>query len=292
MRFRSTFPELRVPFYRDLGDALEQGLDAVHVVTSAPSHVSIAKAVVRSGFEGALLIEKPVSNSVAEADGLVELMRSLDWKGRAAVDYHRRCSKLYAGIEHSIRSGEYGKLLGVEFSRACKLSMNGAHFVDLANWFIDAAPVSVAAELDEHSTLDHRGAFFFDPAGKVEVTYQNGLKFELDARGKADVAARGITVHLENADLRVNDVESLLEIRTPAGTRTLPSDREANALNWVETTLLSLLDPATGYSPCSIGHSLDSLAVIVAAHLSDRDGGRAITLPLEAHARRTVLRVA
>jgi predicted dehydrogenase len=170
--------------------------------------------------------------------------------------------------------------------------MNGSHFVDLANWFVDSPPQSVSAELDEHAAVDHRGAFFFDPQGTVKVTYQNGVCLELDARGRADAGSRGITVRCENAELWVNEAESSLEIRTPAGTKTVASDREDNALNWLESTLLSLLDASTGFSPCTVGQALDSLSVIVAAHISSSQGGRAVALPLNGEEKQTALRVA
>jgi predicted dehydrogenase len=292
MRFRSFFPEARVPFYRNVTEALGLEFDAVHIVTPAPSHVAIAKSIVESGFAGALLIEKPLSNSIAEAEGLLKLMQDLDWKGRAGIDFHRRCSNLYSGVERRIRSGEYGRLIGIEYSRPCKLSMNGSHFVDLANWFMGSPATSVSAELEKHSSIDHRGSFYFDPPGTVEVTYRNRLKFALDAVGKAAEKSRGMTVRLENAELWVNDDESSLQIRTRAGTETLASDREDNALNWVESTLLALLDPATEFSPCSVRQALDSLAVVVAAHLSDRRGGQEMALPLRGQDKKTALRVA
>jgi predicted dehydrogenase len=293
-RFCSVFPRAKIPFYRSVAEALEREseFDAVHVVTPAPSHVAVARTLVEGGFEGALLIEKPLSSSVAEGERLLRLIEERNWKGRAAVDYHRRCSKLYAGVRERIRSGQHGRLLGIEFSRPCKLSMNGSHFVDLADWFMDSAPASVSAVLEKHSSIDHRGAFFFDPQGTVRVGYQNGLEFTLDARGKADARNRGITVRLEDADLWVNDAESVLEVRTRAGSEKLPSDRGYNALNWGESTLLSLLDSSSEYRPCSLPEALDSLAVIVAAHVSDQNSGRAVDLPLAGQARETELRIA
>jgi predicted dehydrogenase len=292
MRFRSVLPDVRVPFYRDVRDALKLELDAVDIVTPAPSHVPVARSVVKSGFSGALLIEKPLSHSLAEGEQFHRMLEELAWKGTAGVDFHRRCSKLYAGIHHRIRSGEHGNLIGLEFSRACKLSMNGSHFVDLANWFVGSRPASVSAELDEHSPLDHRGTFFFDPPGKVEVTYENGVKFLLDARGTAPASARGLTVRLEKAELWVNADESALQIRTATGTQTVASDRKNNALNWVESTLHSLLDATSPFRACTVAQALDSLAVIVAAHLSHRQDGRALSLPLPEPDRQTALRVA
>jgi predicted dehydrogenase len=261
------------------------------VATPAPSHVPIARTALEAGFQGALLIEKPVSNSVAAAEQLLELARTTGV--RLGVDFHRRSSELFGGIARRVRSNEFGALRGIEFSRACKLSMNGAHFVDLANWFMASRPVSVSASLAEHSALDHRGTYYFDPPGTVEVTYANGLVFRLDALGKPEPGGRtGMTVRLERAELWVDADESVLEIRAGGSVERIPSDRGAQALNWVETTLLALLEPSTGYSPCSLPEAVEALSVIVAAHLSHTRGNRPIELPLADDDKRTALRVA
>jgi len=292
-RFRSFHPREGVRFYRDVREALALEPDAVVVATPAPSHVPIARLIIETGFRGVLLIEKPVSNSVAEAERLLELARASADRVRLGVDFHRRCSELFGNIERRVRSGEHGALVGIEFSRACKLSMNGAHFVDLANWFMASRPVNVSASLAELSAMDHRGTYYFDPPGTAEVTYENGLVFRLDALGKPAPGGRtGTTVRLERAELWVDADESVLEINAGGSVDRIPSDRGSQALNWVETTLLSLLDPSTGYRPCSLPEAVDALSVIVAAHLSDARGNRTVALPLGEEDKQTALRVA
>jgi len=293
MRFRSRSPRSRVPFFRSVAEALRTQPDAFFVATPAPAHVAGVRAIIEGGFSGPILIEKPVSNSVSEVDGLLDWISSTGWRGRAAVDFHRRCAGIYHELHRHVRSGELGAVVGMEFVRPCKLSMNGAHFADLGNWYAGSAPVSVKAELQEHSTIDHRGSAFFDPPGRVEVKYASGVRFELETRQREGAPGPfGMRVRLEHGELFIDDEETHLEIRSPQGVKRVASDKVQFGYNWIEATLLSLLDASTGFTPCSLVEARDALAVIVAAHVSHQAGGRPVALPLEGPERSVALRVA
>jgi predicted dehydrogenase len=293
MRFRSRYPNVRVPFYRNVAEAAEAEPDGYFVATPAPAHVSAAQQIIEGGFSGSILIEKPVSNAVSEVDRLLGWLHERAFRGRVTVDFHRRCAGIYQHMERVVRAGELGALVEMEFVRPCKLSMNGAHFADLGNWYAASQPVSVRAELDEHSSIDHRGATFFDPPGSVEVTYESGVRFKLETRQQpATGRPFGMRVRLERGELFIDDEESFLEIRTPKGTEKLPSDKVQFGYNWIETTLLSTLEPTTGFTPCSLTEARDALAVIVAAHLSHQRGRQPVALPLDEPARHLALRVA
>jgi predicted dehydrogenase len=292
MRFRAAKPDARIPFYRDLREAVALAPDAIFVTTPAPSHAEVAAAIIDAGFTGSILIEKPVSNSVASAEWLLERARAAGSRGRIGVDFHRRCSTLYRTAHDHVRSGKFGALRRIEYSRRCKLANNGVHFVDFANWIVGLPPASVSAVLNEHSLGDYRGSFFHDPPGVAEITYEGGVKFTLDARGEAAPNRRsGTRIELERAELFIDDEESFLEIASSSGTEKIVSDKTAFGYNWIEATLLSLLDPSTGFVPCTLEESIDSLAVIVAAHLSHERGGASVALPLGSDEKRKVLRV-
>lgn len=292
MRFRASRPDARVPFYRDVRDAVALAPDALFVTTPAPSHAEVAAAIIDAGFQGSLLIEKPVSNSVASAEWLLEKARTAGFRGRIGVDFHRRCSALYKAAHDHVRSGELGALRRIVYSHRCKLANSGVHFADFANWVVGAPPVSVSATLNEHSLGDYRGSFFHDPPGVAEVTYPGGTKFTLDARGQDAPGRRpGTVIELEQGELFIDQEESFLQIKSSSGVRKIESDKSTFGYNWIEATLLSLLDPSTGFVPCTLEESIDSLAVIVAAHLSHERGGASVALPLAPEEKRKALRV-
>jgi predicted dehydrogenase len=199
---------------------------------------------------------------------------------------------LYRSAYERIRSGQFGELRGMKYSHRCKFANSGVHFADLANWFVGSRPESVSATLEEHSLGDYRGSFFHDPPGTAEVSYPGGLKVELDTRGQASGAGRlGLRVELERAELFIDDKESFLQIESGSGVETVVSDKSTFGYNWIEATLLSLIDPGTGFSPCTLEESLGSLEIVVAAHLSHERGGKNVSLPLSPDDKRKALRV-
>ena len=72
MRFKATYPGIQVPYFRQLSEALDAlEPDVTLISTHAPSHVPIAKEVIGHGLSKFVLIEKPISNSVAVAESLI-----------------------------------------------------------------------------------------------------------------------------------------------------------------------------------------------------------------------------
>jgi predicted dehydrogenase len=291
MRLKSMHPDLDIPYFRELSDAFDAvDADATLISTHAPSHIAIAKEVVSRNFSKHLLIEKPISNSVAQAESLIEFIRTHGWRGRVAVDFSRRCSEFYNRTRNIVASGEMGALVGIDFLRPCKLAMKGAHYIDLANWFADSPPVSVTAQLEETSIVDKRGSLYFDPPGLVEVNYANGLVFRMDTRdGQREPF--GTTFRLERGTLFIDDDELFLTIQTESGSERVPGDRYNDAYNWMENTVAALVDDNSSLVPCSIEQAVDSLAVLVAAHISHRNGGERVRLPLKQSEKTTILRI-
>ena len=83
-----------------------------------------------------------------------------------------------------------------------------------------------------------------------------------------------------------------MQISSSKGTDKIVSDKATFGYNWIEATLSSLLDPGTGFVPCTLEESIDSLAVVVAAHVSHERGGASVPLPLGDEEKRKALRVA
>src|SRR5207244_4944846 len=111
---------------------------------------------------------------------------------------------------------------------------------DLANWLAGAAPTKVAARLEADATVDRRGAFYFDPAGVVDVEYENGATFRLDSTGSAEGA--GLSVVCEHGSLSVDQSEEAVVVTARDGERTIPTDVDAKPrmTAWFVSTLRAL----------------------------------------------------
>ncbi len=292
-RFQYHFHPLRVPFYRDAVEAVQsEPIDVVIISTTAPSHIPIARALIEAGYEGGLLIEKPVSDSIARAEDLQRLIEQRGWSGRVAVDFNRRCSELYSRVKAVHESGVCGAITRIEFNRPCKLSMVGMHFIDLANWLMAARPLNVSGRLDEVSVVDHRGAVFYDPPGRLQVTYESGAVFEMNTFSDAPKDALGMRVWFEKGAARINNDESLAVIETPQGEERVEVTDENRRYRWIESAIASVVSDSPTCDVCSIPEAVTALEVVAAVHLSNKAGGEPVSLPLEDAHRRQRLRIA
>lgn len=292
-RFQYHFHSLRVPFYRDVVEAIRSELiDVIIISTTAPSHIPIAETLIRAGYEGGVLIEKPISDSIARAEGLQHLIEQIQWKGRVAVDFNRRCSELYGRVKAVHKSEACGAITRIEFNRPCKLSMVGMHFIDLANWLIGSRPVEVKGRLDMVSVVDHRGAIFYDPPGRLQVKYANGATFDMNTFPDAPRDALGMTVWFEKGIARINNDESVAVIETPQGEERVEAMDENRRYRWIESAVASVVSDSATCDVCSIPEAITALEVVAAVHLSGQTGGESVSLPLEEKHRHQHLRIA
>src|SRR5438552_11869335 len=102
---RQEHPDCRVcTDYREL---LTQELDGVVVVLPSYIHHEIGKAVLASGRH--LLLEKPMTLSVAHADELIALAKQ---KQRVlAIGHEMRLSSLWGKVKELVQSGAIGEPL-------------------------------------------------------------------------------------------------------------------------------------------------------------------------------------
>lgn len=95
------------PTYTDLREALAQKPDGVIVANPTSLHLEVATAAARAG--AALLIEKPVSDSLL---GIRELQAVLDQTGKPAlVGFHLRYHPVLQQIKEMIDANQLGKPL-------------------------------------------------------------------------------------------------------------------------------------------------------------------------------------
>lgn len=175
-------------------------IDAVDVVLPTDLHHPVGHAVLESGRH--LLMEKPMSASVAQCDDLIALARA---KGRLlAVGHEFRLSSLWGRAKEMIDAGAIGEPLYalIELWRnPYRLGAGGwrydiarvgnwileepIHFFDLARWYFSraGAPVSVYARANsrqpDHPELqDNFSAILNFPGGGYAVISQTLGAFE------------------------------------------------------------------------------------------------------------------
>lgn len=190
-RARAEHPAAKV--YADYLDMLaKESLDVVDVVLPSHLHHSVSRDVLLSGRH--LLLEKPMTLSVADCDDLLKLAKE---KSRVlAIGHELRLSSLWGTVKDRIAAGAIGEPLYVlielwrrpyrQGSDGWRYDINRVgnwvleepiHFFDLARWYLGDDPVSVYAAANGRQPgrpelHDNFSAIVTFPKGKYAVIAQ------------------------------------------------------------------------------------------------------------------------
>ncbi|HRW08590.1 MAG TPA: Gfo/Idh/MocA family oxidoreductase [Caldilineaceae bacterium] len=190
-------PEALENFQRDWGDvwpnvncytdyqamlAAEQP-DLVSVVTPDHLHADITVAAAAQPSVRAILCEKPIATTLADADRMIAAAAQHDVL--LSIEHTRRWAPQFHAARELIRSGELGPLRSITvnmYSPRSMLFRNGTHMVDMIGFFAEAEPQWVFAELEEG--FDHFTEYksdgghdpATDPAATAYIHYANGVR--------------------------------------------------------------------------------------------------------------------
>lgn len=126
----------RVPAaYRDVGNLLNDAQpDIVSVATPDETHFSLTRQCLEHPSVRAVLVEKPLASTAAEAMQLEALAKRLN--KTIVVNYSRRFCPVYRSLREQIRRGDYGALRLARVLYTKGLRHNGSHALDLMQyWF-------------------------------------------------------------------------------------------------------------------------------------------------------------
>jgi predicted dehydrogenase len=266
-------------------------LDVISVVTNGPTHAPVTIAAAELGV-GHVLCEKPFATSIA--DGLRMIEACNDRGTRLSVCHGRRWVSSYQQLRDLIREGLIGKLRHFWFTCGGGLfAGNGTHFMDLARMLSGANPASVTAMVDSTGTPNPRGAEFEDPGAVAVYHFDNGMRMVVDMFEDLGIPPR-IEIAGSIGRILIDEVEGRWEIAARAGDDRekpvgqywlplVPQAFEPAPLDMVEI-LVSGLKELLGGGPlsCSGADGLTTLEMVIGAHVSSRNGGVPIRLPLSA----------
>ncbi|SNS11648.1 myo-inositol 2-dehydrogenase / D-chiro-inositol 1-dehydrogenase [Humidesulfovibrio mexicanus] len=195
----------------------------------------------------AVLCEKPLAGSLAEAEELVGL---LERAGAAlCVNYSRRFLPEYADMRRRMAAGELGRLesLLVYYSRGFR--HNASHYLDLLLWWLGEP---------ERVRMDGKrpGITPEDPTVSVTLAYADGLEARL--------------VGLSDGVLRINEIDVI-------GTRGRLTLDTLGALTHYSPAALPDYPGLTAFTPDAPRQvALDQALPNAAAHLADVLDGAAL----------------
>ncbi len=215
--------------------------DLVAVVTPDHLHTSPVLAAIEFGARG-IFCEKPLATSLDEADQIVAAAAS---SGVAiCVDYTRRWMPEFVEARRLVRSGAIGRLSQIVLQTGGPRAMlfrNHTHMIDLLNYYAEADPDWVVAELepdfsDYGTTYRGDGGTepSTDPGANYYVAFANGVRAYvtgmkdtvpevrvdlIGARGRLSLDAEGFRlITFESEDLRSKPAVTRIERLSPRWT--------------------------------------------------------------------------
>jgi predicted dehydrogenase len=209
--------------YADIDEALAAGtLDAV--VLCSPNHLHATQAVAAAEAGCHVLVEKPLTNTLAEADAMIEAASRSDVVlmtaqcrrfTRAALEAKRRIDETGRpfSIVHSLSVAFSGVLTdwwsSAEKTGGLVLGLNAPHVLDTILWFMGERPTRVCATAARHGREwegEDEAAILLDfPSGGVAVGH---VSFNATGRGVNErfVIGDGLTMRMsDDTRLVVND---------------------------------------------------------------------------------------
>lgn len=183
--------------------------EIVSISTPTPTHKAIACAVASYPCVKAILLEKPMAQSLEEADAIIETCKENEVE--LTVNYTRRWSQTYHLAKH-IYIGDIHSIIGIYPG---PLLRSGSHMLDLFNWMIDDTPVIVQSfgEPFDNYLTEKTDSNDYNISGII--TYKSGIQailisgkprpyllFELHVfgtKGRIIVRDNGLFLHMFKA---------------------------------------------------------------------------------------------
>ncbi|MBI2824150.1 MAG: Gfo/Idh/MocA family oxidoreductase [Planctomycetia bacterium] len=251
--------------------------DVVAIATTAPSHFALATKAIESGAK-AVLLEKPITNRLADADHLIEAAAKRGC--RMAVDHTRRYMPSSEGLKRLVSRGIVGRPRSASYLYGCAgFAMIGTHLFDLARWLFDSEIVRVRAELDDEVHPFDRGPQFVDHAGRCEARLANGVRLSLDLSGNLHTKHQLLVVACDRGRFEVDEQRGSIRL-VGTGIHTWDSDYLASA-NLELSVARALLELGQGKAPrCGLADGRAALEAAIACQVSAREGSGWVDLPL------------
>jgi hypothetical protein len=198
----ATDVQKHVPFgstvtgFTDINDLLKFKPEIVSICSPTNTHKEIALAVAECPSVQTIFLEKPIAQSLGEADEILFACNKNNV--RLAVNYSRRWSKIYSQIKKELHTPT--NMVGIHPG---PLIRTGTHMIDLFNFFVLSSDCVESSEWDnvkvqafgesqlapymkETEDLNINGYIDYGPAkaillGNLQSVPQNTVVFELTA---------------------------------------------------------------------------------------------------------------
>ncbi|HMB93274.1 MAG TPA: Gfo/Idh/MocA family oxidoreductase [Rhodothermales bacterium] len=274
-------------------------VEALVIATETPQHFEMAEAALQAGKH--VFVEKPMAQTVEEAERLVELAEAND--RRLMVGHLLLYHPAFRYVEDLIQSGDLGEVyylysmrvnLGIVRQRENALESLAPHDLSVALAFLDKKPVAVSAQgqaylqpgvedvvfatvFFEDGALAHLHTSWLDPHKVRKVTVVGSRKMAVldDVASTEKVRLYDKGVEIQPGEARYANYAEAMSIRT--GDIEIPRIEMQEPLRLECQHFIDCI--RTGQTPRSDGRNgLAVVRLLTAAQQSLRQNGTAVKL--------------
>ena len=260
--------------YRQLLD--RERPDVVSVCVPTRYHAEVALEVASHSAVKAIFLEKPIAQSLADADRLIAAFEQ--HRVAVAINHTRTWDPHYVTIRRLIGEGAIGTPHSLMTHGREGALFGGTHLFDLLRSLLDRDPEWVAGELTPGRTFDPgaRGVISFadDVRAYVNISESDPVGFEIDVVGTEGRIRAGQTTYPELYSVDRSQKRPAWIKRVFPGIhdgRSAMLRAVENLVDSVETGAPILSTPR---------HARTALEIGVAFHLSHAQNGARIPFPL------------
>ena len=195
-------------------------LDIVSVCTWDDQHVGAVRAAVAAGIK-AIVCEKPLAPTAAEASDLVQLCRESGVQ--LAVGYQRRWEPAHCAVRDFVAEGGLGEVLAVNGYYVGGLRHNGCAWINLARFLVSEINTAIVVSGANRKSEDVA----------LALQFGNGASGSLQAANREDYSIFEIDILGTCGRARFSDAGERLEVwqveadpRYPGFKRLTPSLRK------------------------------------------------------------------
>ena len=268
--------------YKDYRELLKnEEIDILSICTWNTTHLEILEEAAKRNVK-AIFCEKPISNSLDDADKMVEIAEERDIF--LLVNHSRRWDKVYQDIRDLIKANELGDIQQVSCYYTAGIANSCSHLFDVLRMFFGDVE-SVSGWYNKDLTKD-------DPNMDGYLKFQNGVRATLQSLNVKDYTLFEFDIYGTKGRLRISDngfKVKYWEARESkkylgykelfvgdAPVRVTQKTIMRNAVQNIVECLSSEAMPA-----CTGIDGVKSLEIICAFHASAMRGNMPIDLPLK-----------
>lgn len=274
-RFSRRFNGVRT--YQTWQELLElEKPDIVSIATNTPFHAEIGIACAKSGVK-AILCEKPIATKLSDAENL--LLACKQTGTILAINHNRRWHPLWRKCKEEIKSGKIGEIFSAYVQwQTGRIGNIGTHFFDALRMLLGVDPVSVCGCLDPLVYPDCRGPQYKDPGGWGIIEFSKNVKAFINAPQAAKFPFVLRITGSKGELIIQNNSAKITYWNGQAEEISFVPDGKTSLDRAVEDIVHCIVE---GKMPACTGEDgLMALEIIIGFHISNKSGGKCISLPV------------